>query len=493
MPNGDIRRRVVVKFRDAVNLPYEDGAERHVVRLGVGPWTELAHRFEGIQLNRLFTVVSPERIGQLVSRATDRDRHYRAANLLSFFVIDSPAGVDSEALAAALREWPQVEEAYIDPLDTSPAPPNTNPFYAHQAYLKPPATAAPPAPQGAIDAEFAWLQPGGTGLKQKIMDLERGAKLDQEDLVGRNIAPRLYGTDNPDPDDRLHGAQVLCIVAAMDNTKGVIGVAHGVEEVKYTCQVMDDGTVDRPNAVMAAIQHFTQPGEDPVGRVLLLEVQLGSTNDLISLKDVNGIVWTGMPMETALADYNAIRLATGLGIVVVEAAGNGNHNLDQFQQQSSGQFVLARPGGRPDSGAIMVGGSTSTFPYQRAILGAQGSCFGNRVDCFAWAENVATCDVNLFGQYIYSTSFGGTSAAAAIVAGAALLVQGVAQAKPASRLDPAQLRALLADKTPNGNTPSNNPGVDLIGVMPNLKYILQNKLGVGVEVAPNAPQSVTIR
>src|SRR5207244_10272998 len=89
---------------------------------GVGPWTELAQRYQGVRLNRLFTVISPERIGKLVSRASERDRHYRAPNLLSFFVIDSPAGVDPEALAAALREWPQVEEAYIDPPDASPAP-----------------------------------------------------------------------------------------------------------------------------------------------------------------------------------------------------------------------------------------------------------------------------------------------------------------------------------------------------------------------------------
>ena len=496
MPNKNIPRRVVVKFRDAVNLPYEDGAERHVVRLGVGPWTELAQRFQGVRLNRLFTVISPERIGQLVSRATDRDRHYRAPNLLSFFVIDAQVGVDPKALAAALREWPQIEEAYIDPLDSSPGPSGINPSAAGQRYLKPPATPANPTQVGAIDAEFAWLQPGGTGLNQKIVDLERGAKLDQEDIVGRNIAPQLHGINNPDPKDRRHGAQVLCVVAAMDNAVGVVGIAYGVQEVKYTCQVIDSaGTVNRPNAVMAAIDHFTQPGEDPVGRVLLLEVQLGATNDGVSLQDVNGNVWEAMPMETTLADYEAIRLATGLGIVVIEAAGNGDHNLDQFKQQSSGQFVLARPGGRADSGAIIVGGSESAFPYKRKVNfpGIDGSCFGTRVDCFAWSENVMTFDVERTGEDLYSASFGGTSAAAAIVAGAALLVQGAAEAKNGSRLDPAQLRALVADKTPNGNTPSNNPGVDLIGVMPNLKYILQTKLGIGVDVAPSAPQSVTIR
>src|SRR5262249_41281345 len=174
------------------------------------------------------------------------------------------------------------------------------PWLAPRHIRNPPPPAAPPAPQGAIDAEFAWNQPGGTGVKQKIVDLERGAQLDQDDIVGRGIPPRLFGIDNPDAKDRLHGAQVLCVVAALDNDTGVVGIAYGVQEVKYTCQVLQDGSVDRPNAVMAAINHFTQPTEDPIGRVLLLEVQLGSQNDGVSLEDVNGVFWEGMPMETTL-------------------------------------------------------------------------------------------------------------------------------------------------------------------------------------------------
>jgi serine protease len=483
MANGETPRRVIVKFRDAVILPYEDAAERHVVRLGVGPWTELAQRFKGIRLDRLFTVLSPERIGELVSRATDRDRHYRAPNLLSFFVIDSPAGLDSEALAAALQEWSQVETAYVDPLDASPAPPGTNLGYAQQTYLKPPATAPPPAPQGAIDAEFAWTQPGGTGAKQKIVDLERGARLDHEDLVARNIQT-LHGINFPA--DRLHGAQVLCVVAAVDNNKGVIGIAYGVAEVAYTCQVINAaGTVKRHDAVLAAIERFMQPGEELFGRVLLLEVELGPTNDLASLTDVHGVVWNKMPMETALADFEMIRLATALGIVVVEAAGNGNKNLDLFQEASGGKFVLSRdhPGEFKDSGAIMVGGSTANYPYRPAIpvpiVGIQRTCFGSRVDCFAWAEKVHTCDVQN-GQEVYASTFGGSSSAVAIVAGAALLIQGVTEATLGRRLSPAEMRALLSD--PNINTPSANPGVDRIGVMPNLKRILQDALGVAPDL-----------
>jgi len=475
-PTGDTPRRVIVKFRDGVILPYEDSAERHVVRLGVGPWTELAQQFTGIRLDRLFTVVSPERIGELVSRATDRDRHYRAPNLLSYFVINCPADLNSEALAAALQNWLHVEAAYVDPLDESPAPPSSNPDYPLQTYLEPPATAPRPAPQGGIDAEFAWIQPGGTGAKQKIVDLERGAKLDHEDLAARNIQT-LHGI-NAKP-DRPHGARVLGVVAAVDNTKGGIGIAYNVDEVAYTCQVLSGGGVDRPNAVLAAIEHFTQPGEDPVGRVLLLEVQLNP------LTGAGGVVWSWMPMETALADFEVILLATSLGIVVVEPTGNGSNNLDAFQEAAGSKFVLSRshPGDFKDSGAIMVGGSTSDYPYIPAIVGpGQGTGFGSRVDCFAWAENVRTCDMDpLTEQDTYTSTFGGTSSAAAIVAGAALLVQGVAEAGPLGhRLGPGEMRALLSD--PNINTRSANYGVDLIGVMPNLKRILQDALGVAPDV-----------
>jgi hypothetical protein len=469
MPVVDTPRRVIVKFRDFVVIPYEDSAERYVVERQIGPWTELAQWFKGIRLDRLFKVVSAARIGELVSEATDRDPHYQAPNLLSFFVIDCPAGVDPELLARALREWSQVETAYVDPLDESPAP--GDPDIGLQTYLKPPATAPPPAPQGAIDAEFAWTQPGGTGAGQKIVDLERGAKLDHEDLVARNIQT-LHGI-NAGP-DRPHGTRVLGVVAAVANDIGGAGIAHDVDEVAYTCQVLAGSVVDRPNAVMAAIRHFTQPGEQALGRVLLLEVQLNPLAGWL------GAMWSLMPMETPVADFEVIRLATALGIVVVEAAGNGRNDLDAFRD-SAGKFVLSRthPGDFKDSGAIMVGGSSSSYPYIRSVVGPQGTSWGSRVDCFAWAQNVRTSDVDPFGQDTYTSAFGGTSSAAAIVAGAALLVQGVAQAVLGHRLSPGQIRALLSD--PDVNTRSANHGVDLIGVMPNLKRILQDAL----EVAPD--------
>lgn len=486
MPTSAIPRRVVVKFHDTVDLPYEDGAGRHVTRLGLGPWTALAHDFEGIRLDRLFKVVEPGRLGELVSLARSRDDHYRPSNLRSYFVIRCPAGENPAALAAALREWASVDTAYVDPLDQSPAPAGANPSHSLQTYLDPPATAAPPAPQGGIDAKFAWAQPGGTGSNQKIVDLERGANPGQQDIVARGIS-RLHGID-PVYDsayDRLHGAKVLCIVAAVDNNVGIVGIAYGVGVggVAHTSQVVNANPadpVDRPNAVVEAIEHFMQAGDNPIGRVLLLEVELGRARDEEALTHVNGSVWERMPMETALADYEVIRLATALGIVVVEAAGNGGHKLDDFEQQNGG-FVLRRTpqGSRPDSGAIMVAGSTADYPYRPTIPGPMRTCFGTRIDCFAWAERVATCVAGT-NPDTYTANFGGSSSAAAIVAGAALLVEGVAEQTLGQRLPPSQLRAFLSDE--NVNTRSFNHGVDLIGVMPNLKRILQDVLGVAPDV-----------
>ena len=47
--------------------------------------------------------------------------------------------------------------------------------------------------------------------------------------------------------------------------------------------------------------------------------------------------------------------------------------------------------------------------------------FGSRIDCYAWGENVTTADGADNKSYV--NNFHGTSAASAIVAGAAILVQ----------------------------------------------------------------------
>ncbi len=177
------------------------------------------------------------------------------------------------------------------------------------------------------------------------------------------------------------------------------------------------------------------------GDVLLLDVQyaFGPHGSL-------------MPAEVYDAEFEAIRLAVALGVVVVEAAGEGGYDLDWYQNGAE-QRVLA-PGGEGfrDSGAILVAGATSAVPHERTA----GSNYGGRVDCHACAE---------FG-------------AAAIVAEVAAATQGMAAASRGYRFAPDQLREVLRAQ----GTRSADPAADRIGLMPDLRRIID---GDALRLAPD--------
>jgi hypothetical protein len=119
----------------------------------------------------------------------------------------------------------------------------------------------------------------------------------------------------------------------------------------------------------------------------------------------------------------------------------------------------------------MVGGCTSDGSRARRPQ----TNYGTRIDCYAWADGVWTtfCQAtedwgspptnNCYGN------FNGTSSATAIIAGAALCVQGVVKAR-GGLLTPGQMRALLSD--PLTGTKSANPATDGIGVMPDLGQVI---------------------
>jgi hypothetical protein len=255
---------------------------------------------------------------------------------------------------------------------------------------------------------------------------------------------------------------VLGEICAVDNTLGCIGVAPNVASVN----VVSYWTSTIPNAILAAIANLS------FGDVLLLEVQISITG------------WSNMPIEVLDGNFDMIRLATALGLVVVEAAGNGGNDLDTYTDSAGNAILNRTAAGFRDSGAIVVGAASSTTPHVRISTPTWlwGSNFGSRVDCYAWGEDVDTCSSSNGGSTtMYTATFNGTSSASPIIAGAALVVQGIAEQLPPSgigyRFSPRQLRRMLSDPDPAaGNTASNNPAVDRIGVMPNLRAIIQNNV-----------------
>lgn len=442
-------RRVIVKFRDHVQLPTDDPA-RSVEQLGVGPWTSLCDRFQGIELAPLFVAKQADKIREMMERARELDPSYHPSNLFGYFAIGVPQGTDPEEVAEALSKWESVATAYVEPPPVEPPFVNAadDPRSVNQGYLD-------PSPDG-INAEYAWGFPGGDGAGQALVDLEWGWTLNHEDLAAHGITI-ISGLNH---DYFFHGSGVLGEIAAVDNTVGCVGITPALASVRCVSQWLSGGGYSTAQPILDAIAVMS------LGDVLLLEAQTSLWG------------YTRVPVEIEPAVLDAIRLATALGIVVVEAAGNGGVDLDTVVNLSGEQIFNRASSDFQDSGAIIVGAASSAAPHSR--LGF--SCYGNRIDCYGWGENVDTlsADATNTATNLYTTGFNGTSSASPIVTGAALAVQGLAEAGGGGRLAPWQLREILSD--PATGTASQNPAVDRIGVMPNLRAIID---GSALNLAPD--------
>lgn len=428
-------RRVMVKFNDDVELPYDGSVDQHLSRMHDGKWRGLLSKYPGIAIRPLNRALSASRLRELAALGERRDKSYRAPNFLTFFVIELPESAAVDGLLRELAAWPLVQTAYLDLPVADPVVNQNDPVLTNTNYTD-------EAPHG-IDAKYAWGFPGGDGAGQILIDLEQGWTLDHDGLIGYGAAVRfgvIIDTSRP------HGTSVLGVVCAQYGRRAKRGVVPNLASVNV---VSHSGDVEAtPEVIGAAIGELSA-----TGGVLLLEA-----------------VRDDLPIELSYFDYAKIRLATAIGIVVVAAAGNGSHDLDAATDVV-GRLVL-RKGHADfrDSRAILVGAATWDHPHER--LGF--SNFGSRVDCYGWGENVRTpssTPAAPFSKTLYEEHFGGTSSAAPMIAGAALAVLGLAAAKGTS-LNPFQVRAILSDA--NLSTASVNGSADKIGVMPALRKIIDS-------------------
>jgi hypothetical protein len=433
--------RVLVKFDEQMRVPYEAGAERHLPRAQADAWTRIADEFPGLSLKPLFTSVPAERLRALsrpsAEAAAERADGEEIPDLTSWFAIDCSAQTDPERLAEALSALPRVAIAYVE---GGPTPPPTinpvdDPRFANQGYLS-------PAP-GGIDAQYAWSVAGGDGNGIGFVDLERGWTLQHQDLAAANVT-LISGVNN---DFHGHGTAVLGEVVSVDNQRGGVGIAPRAT-ARVVSQWRTATTYSTADAIASAA------GAMASGDVLLLEAQTTAAG-------AAGFV----PVEVEQAVYDAIRVATANGIVVVEAAGNGSVDLDLFQDASNRRILDRSSADFRDSRAIMVGAASAAAPHVR--LGF--SNFGSRIDCYGWGEQIDTTGDGWQGTSTtaYTSSFGGTSGASPIVAGAAIILQAIHAGLFGHRMSPIAVRSTLT--AAGTSIPSANPAVDRIGVMPNLR------------------------
>ncbi|MHB8079136.1 MAG: carboxypeptidase regulatory-like domain-containing protein, partial [Candidatus Krumholzibacteriia bacterium] len=310
------------------------------------------------------------------------------------------------------------------------APAVTPDFTAYQGYL----TAAP---LGVGALAVAGL-PAARGAGVTVMDIEGAWLWTHEDLTAPFAA---LGTPIADLSWRNHGTAVLGELRASDNGFGVRGIAPdcAVGAASIGDLAVSDALV-RAAALLA-------PGD-----VILIELHAPGPF-------ANGVGQYGyLPLEFWQDIFETIRLVTADGLIVCEAAGNGEQDLDD--PRYAGLFDRTVR----DSGAIMCGAGDGSTAWP-----AWFSNSGSRLDLRGWGGTVATCGYgDLQGGSLvpetawYTNGFNGTSSASPIVAGSVAALQGMVKDAWDFPLDASLARDLLrATGTPQA-------GVKQVGVLPDL-------------------------
>jgi subtilisin family serine protease len=324
---------------------------------------------------------------------------------------------------------------------------------AFQGYLD-------PAPEG-MDIRYAWTLPGGRGENVRIVDIEFNWNLKHNDLVAAVTDAFIVvkGRDELPELNVNHGTAVLGQLVAAADDVGVTGIAHRAK-IGMISPLVEGNTPRVGDAIDKAVRRL-----DP-GDVILLEQQ-SVAGPKFDITNGRGL----LPIEFEPDVFNAIKAATQKGIIVIEPSGNGFQNLDD--PIYNGAFDR----GKRDSGAIMVGAGMSPpgiygpGPDRQRV---EESNYGSRVDVQGWGRFVTTCGYGDLRREQgennwYTTVFGGTSSASAMVAGAAAVLQSIVKERGLAPLSPAQLRRLLASTgSPQTGDLSQN-----IGTRPDLRAAIR--------------------
>ena len=268
-------------------------------------------------------------------------------------------------------------------------------------------------------------------FRAKRPKIEYSWNLNHEDLAGRatfipsgaNPSDGGYGTD--------HGTAVLGELVGKDNGFGVTGLIPNasVAVVNHTDHVTG---YNPAKAIDIAAANMTR------GDVMLLEIQTRGWNCPANLNPQCYV-----PIEWDAGVFAAIQRATAAGIILVEAAGNGNQNLDDPYYAS--RFGRTRRTPVQSSSAPAAPAAVWGQPLRSRL---SFSTYGSRVNVQGWGECVTTTGYgDLFGADVlnsmYTDEFGGTSGASPIVTAAAASLSSAVETARGVNLTSTQVRSIL--------------------------------------------------
>ena len=235
--------------------------------------------------------------------------------------------------------------------------------------------------------------------------------------------------------DIRHGAQTYGVIAGTDPIWGVDGVSVGVKF--WRCPILIEPAGSAPTAMLASAILGASAVLNP-GDIILVEQAISGQQ----------------PVELDPLVFDAIRTAVAAkDLIVIEPAGNAGQFLHDFTGTYNVAGVatprqLSCAGIGQHSGAIMVvaglSGESNPAEFGQATL---DSNVGDLADCWAWGDTIRTFNVASNGatyQLVQDlVGYGGTSGAAAIIAGAVALMQGVRKRASQPPLNAMEVRSLL--------------------------------------------------
>jgi hypothetical protein len=446
---------IVVKFRDEAGVRTDaDGRLTQKASIAKGvPFgalqasiaaIEAQGKISGYRLRRHFAIHPEIELDEWIERGRRRS-NLQLSDLNSFYSMKVAPGTRYSQVAQIVDSFsrvPFVEVAYASPVPRNAQAASAPSFEAYQGYLD--------LPPNGIDARYGWNLQGGRGSGIRIVDVEYAWN------TGHVEFPALFANsgnfNNTFGDD--HGTAVVGMLAAPVDEHGTSGIA--------TDAMIGLRSVGSGVSVAEAVQ-WAATRATSGGIVLIEQQRQGPSNPSAdcgcALDQCNYV-----PVEYGLAEFSAIQAATANGVIVVEAAANGGTNLDAAVYGN-----LFNRNSR-DSGAILVGAGQSAQRVPMCF-----SNYGSRVDVHGWGQYVTTMGYGdlypsppsqtILKNLWYTSTFGGTSSASPIVAGAAAIVQGVRLAAGQPPMNSIQMRSTLA----TSGTPQATPVSRQIGPLPNVR------------------------
>lgn len=359
--------------------------------------------------------------------------------LQHLLMMDNLTKEQLDILLPILQESSEV--LYCDVMSKKPIappydiPPATNLMTTSQNYLN---------ENPGVNIRYAWERNQfGAGIR--VRDVEYGYNRNHEELHTRNVfvQPGMTINSSASVEYVEHGTPVFGIIMADPGNYGVTGMAYMAEEMVLFPEWQQSG-YNRANAVYESVINSQQ------GDVILYEMQTGGQNSEYVLAEFSPVIW------------DITRAASDAGIIVVQAAGNGNQNLDAsfYNEYNS----------RGDSGALVVGAGMPNLTHNRMSY----STYGSRVNVQGWGANVLNAG---YGDYMMVggdfnqayTLFSGTSSATPVVAGCVIVLQSYYHSLFDEYLSPIEMRNLLI----NTGVAQGNPGQGHIGPLPNVKAAME--------------------